>query len=374
MAVTLTDSAAATNFPKGGNLTGNGEDFAQITFGTITEDTTFHDLGIPYLLDVTLTTRDGSTTTYEAGVRTFVASDTGIEFGWNSNDATVVIAGASDDPVVFRGEDADSGYWRGIILRSNVRSNSSIDNLVVRHAGADDQFALLVQTAIPITNLTVEDNEFGVQIGDQGLGDGSENWTISRTADEPLRVAMDATVTLPPGSDFSDNDNARVEIDGNTYHAVGTIPNVGIPYLVRGDITTREDSEMTIAAGAEFIMAADTNLEVGWNSGIATINIEGTEEQPVRFVALDSVPGYWEGIIVRGNVTSQSSIDWLEIHHAGGGLDAALILQSPIPVTNTTIANSESGGIARDPDSAVDYTESNTFTDNGGDDLIRFQK
>lgn len=370
MAVTLTDQAAATNFPKGGNLTGNADDFAQITFTTINDDTTFHDLGIPYLLENTLTTRDGSTTTYEAGVRTHVASDSTVEFGWNSNDATVVIDGEADDPVVFRGEDSDSGYWQGMIVRGNVRSNSSIDNLIIRHTGADDRFALLVQAAIPISNLTLEDNEYGVQIAAQGLDEASENWTISGTADEPLRVAIDATTTLPPGSDFSDNENARVEIDGNTYRAVGTVPNVGIPYMVRDTITTRTDSEMTIAAGAEFIMAADTMLEVGWNSNVATINIEGTEDEPVRFTALDPLPGYWRGIVIRNDVTSSSAIDWLEVHHAGGGADAAILLQSPIPVTNTTIANSESGGIERDPESGVDYAESNTFVDNGGDDLV----
>jgi hypothetical protein len=183
-------------------------------------------------------------------------------------------------------------------------------------------------------------------------------------------VDVDAIPTLPLGSDFSNNDDAHVEIAGSSYNAVGTIPNVGIPYLVRSTITTRTDSEMTIAAGVEFIMAADTILEVGWNSGVATINIEGTEDEPVRFTALDEVPGYWGGIILRGNVTSQSSIDWLEIHHAGGSLDAALVLQEPVEVTNTTISNSGSGGIARDPESGNDYTESNTFTDNGGPDLV----
>lgn len=370
MAGTLTAPEAVTNFPKGGNISGNAEDFMRLTFAEIDVDTVFHDLGVPYLLENDLRTTEGSETTYEAGVVTHVSSDSNIEFGWNGQDATLVVAGLAGDPVVFRGEDEDPGYWRRMVIRDNVRSNSSIQHMVLQHAGADDLYGLLVLAAIPISDLTLEANDRGVFIESQGLGEGSERWTISGTVNEPLGADISAVVTLPPDSDFSDNDNARVEIDGSTYDTAGTIPNVGIPYMIRSDVTTREDAEMTIAAGVEFIMGADTRMELGWNGQVASFNVEGTEEAPVRFTALDPVAGYWEGIIVRSAVTSGSAVDWMEVHHAGGGLDAALILQSPIEVTNSVVANSDSAGIQRDEENTFDYAGNNSFVDNAGDDVI----
>jgi hypothetical protein len=112
-------------------------------------------------------------------------------------------------------------------------------------------------------------------------------------------------------------------------------------------------------------MSADSSIEFGCNSSEATIAAVGTEEAPIRFTGTDETPGFWEGLIVRGNVLSASRFEYVEIGHAGGtgNANAALRLDNPITVENCTFFSSAAYGILATAGDPNDYASNNTFTD-----------
>ncbi|MFC1643329.1 hypothetical protein ACFL5O_11715, partial [Myxococcota bacterium] len=190
--------------------------------------------------------------------------------------------------------------------------------------------------------------------------------SITGTEGVPLTVEPNALVTLPEGGDSTGNDDDRIALLGGTFDTTGVVPNLGVPYHVKGSIDTREGSSVTLTAGTEFIMSADTDIEFGWNSGKATIIAVGTESEPIRFVGADETPGFWQGISVRSNVLSSSRFKYVELGHAGGGSasGACLELNAPIPVENCAFFSSSGYGVVANADDPSDYAENNTFRDN----------
>ena len=74
--------------------------------------------------------------------------------------------------------------------------------------------------------------------------------------------------------------------------------------LLEGDVTVTEGATLTIAPGTHIIAAVDSQLEIGWNSSAATLLAEGTEAAPILFCGATAEAGFWRGVIVRNNVTS----------------------------------------------------------------------
>src|SRR5690606_14189482 len=141
---------------------------------------------------------------------------------------------------------------------------------------------------------------------------------ITGTEGYPLTVEPEAVVTLPKGGDLTGNDTDQVLISGGNYTIEGTVPNLGVPYRIEGEFQTRDGSSLTVEAGTHFVMAPDSSMVFGWNSGTATVAMEGTEEDPIRFSGVVDDAGSWTGLTVGRNVLSSSAFRWVEFAHAGG--------------------------------------------------------
>ena len=301
--------------------------------------------------------------TYDAGVDYRFTADASLEVGWNSSDPSLFVNGTEADPVVFRGVNAEQGYWDGIIIRGNVLSNTTLSHVQILHAGANMP-ALTVSALVTLDNVSLEDCGTGARIDEQGVSEDSQNLSITGTAGVPLTVPPNALVSLPEGGDFTGNDIDTIAVEAGSYSETGVVPNLGVPYLVMGDIDTNASS-MTLTAGTDFLMSADSSIEFGWNSSEATIVAVGTADAPIRFTGTDETPGFWEGLIVRSNVLSASRFEYVEIGHAGGAgtTGAALRLDTPLTVENCTFFSSSGYGILATASDPNDYTSSNTFTD-----------
>jgi hypothetical protein len=319
IAVLLTNQAAVSPFPLGGTFEDNRDNYVSIGFSTIdgTSTVRFHDVGIPYVQSRHINVAGSPVVEYAPGVVYKFSSDAYIEYGWNSNDATVRIQGTEEAPVIFEGVEAEAGYWHGVIFGPNVRSSSTVSNWVVRHAGGDDEFALKVSSPIKLTNVTLDANEKGAWISAKGVHKDSANLTITGTEGVPLTVVPNALVTIPQGGDFTGNDDDVIAVDGTSYDAKGTIANLGVPYRLLRYLHLTNSAEMTIAAGNVFQMAADTFIEFGWNSNTTKIVAVGTEEEPIVFKGIDEAPGSWDGLIINSNVTSDSRFEYVTVAHAG---------------------------------------------------------
>jgi hypothetical protein len=360
-AVILRHSSAATHFPTGSNLTGNTDDVAVLDFDSIGEDTVLRDLGVPYSQPGGIQVTSVELSIGE-GVEIVFGADAKLEVGWNGNDSTFTIAGTEANPVVFRGENDEPGFWNGLSIESNVHTDSSIEHLVLRHAGGGELFALDVRAAISASHITLEDNELGAQILAQGLAEGSTDWTITGTESAPLTIRPNTWVALPEAATLTGNTRDEIVVEEIDFTATGTVPNLGVPYAVRDHIRTVDGSSMTIAAGTKFVMGADRLFEIGWNGGEVSFFANGTEDEPITFVGADEEAGYWVGVVINDNVASDAVVHGVTISHAGqGDPGAALTLHQAVDVSGSSFIDSAGYGVLKNEDDATDYEAGNTF-------------
>lgn len=373
-AVILMNQNAMNNFPVGGVFEGNNDNHVVVSFDSLlgNDTVTVHNVGIPYLQARQLEVYESAVLEFEPGVLYRFSSDANLLVGWNSSDPTIFVNGTTEAPVIFEGQTAEAGYWHGLTIGGNVRSNSKISNLILRHGGGDSEPALDIFAPITLDGVTLEMNETGALIGAQGLDPDSANLTISGTEGVPLTVAEpDALVTLPQGGTYTGNDDDVIAIDGDTYTAKGTVFNLGVPYRVLRSIDTMDASEMTIEAGNIFEMSADTSIEFGWNSAAATLVAVGTADAPITFKGLDPVGGAWVGLYINSNVTSDSSVEYVTIEHAGDATDpesgAAIHLNAQASVSNCEFNDIAGYGVIvggeGDPATVTDNTVSGTTID-----------
>ncbi|HET9953964.1 MAG TPA: hypothetical protein VFQ61_05655 [Polyangiaceae bacterium] len=355
-AVVATHADAIDRFPLGGTFSNNQNNLVALDFGSIETDVTFADVGIPYQHEGTLQIRKAKVV-IDPGVTILMGADAFLDVGWNTNAGTLTAVGTPEAPIVFRGVEEQSGFWAGILIETNVTTNSSLSNLEIWHAGGNDQYALEVRSPINIDDVRLSDNDQGAFIGADGVSDDSKNLSITRTKKVALTVEPNGLIALPQGGDFTGNDTDEVQIQGGNFEVSGTIPNLGVPYRVLGDISTRKAS-MTLTAGTKFIMSADSGIEWGWNGNEATIIAVGTAAKPIQFVGADPVSGFWKGLTVGTNALSSSKFDYVEVSH---GSTACLSLNSSVPVTHSSFSQCEWGILHKTGD-ARDYAATNTFT------------
>ena len=353
------------HFPLGGSFDDNEDNRIALRMTNIATDTVFSNVEIPYLQEKTLQIRDGARVEFEAGVDYQFAADTTLDVGWSGHAADFQVVGTEDEPVTFHGSNHTPGYWGGILIQRNVLTTSSIRHAVIADAGGQDTEALRVSAKIDIRDVLLTENETGAFIDQQGLKSSSNNLSITKTEGYPLTLEPAAALSLPEGGDFTGNDTDRIVIVGGNIATVGTIPNPGIPYFVRAEVTTREGSDVTLTPGTTFIMGVDTSWDFGWSSATVKVTAVGTNEDPIVFVGDSESPGSWEGIRIGRNVSSDSAFRHVHISHGGGGEQANLwLLRTGFDITESVLTESATYGISTDGADPTDYAADNDLSGN----------
>lgn len=363
-AVVLTNEVGLANFPYGGDLTGNGNDQIVVDFSNMTMEVNVEDPGVPFFLAEGLSTRAGTEFNVSEGVTFLVGVDQIVEFGWNSNNTAIDLQGTEAAPIIFEGVEAEAGSWRGVTVRGNVATSSNINHVVVRHGGTSSNAAVVIESGLRIQTLTVDESfHTGFRLAAVGLRSGSSDINIINTEGRAAHIAFKAIGTMPAGL-YEGNSTNFIDVSG-TLDIDATIRPLGAPFRIIEDVTTR-GAEVVIEAGTDIYFSADSSIEFGWNSNGGTLTAVGTAANPIRFTSEDQTAGYWDGVILNGSMTSNSTIEYAEFHNA----KQALRLGSSINVQNCTFTNYET--LAIRAGSATDVAAllaNNTFDGSGTNDV-----
>ncbi|MEY4512659.1 MAG: hypothetical protein RLZZ450_4781 [Pseudomonadota bacterium] len=366
-AVVFKGEGAISRFPLGGMLLNNTNNQAVVRVYDITKTATVHNLGIPYVQEDNLRVTGGEIT-FEAGVDYRFNPDRTLTVGWNSSTAGVHVNGTAAAPVKFSALQAITSQWAGILVETNVTTNSNLSYMEVRQGGTNTTPALELRSAVLVENVKLEDNVTGMEISDKGLATGSKNLTITKTKGRPLSIVPDGLFTLPQGSTFTGNDLDQIEVNGTTVNKSGTIADPGIPYYLTGVVRILGGANVVIAPGTDFVMGVDSEIDIGWNSGTTSFIAAGTAAAPITFVGITPTAGSWHGLYVEANVLSNSKLDYVQISHAGGPSSnpgGALELRVGIPVTNSKFLLYAGYGISKPSTITTDYAPTNTFDTTG---------
>lgn len=141
--------------PASSTFTGNDVDQIEVIGQAINKSGTIADPGVPYYLTGAVRIIGGSNIVVAPGTDFVMGVDSSIDIGWNNGSVSFIAAGTATAPITFTGSSMVAGSWTGLLVGSNVLSNSKFDYIQVGHAGGPSSSpggALELRAAIPVTN------------------------------------------------------------------------------------------------------------------------------------------------------------------------------------------------------------------------------
>ncbi|NND92623.1 MAG: hypothetical protein HKN42_17350 [Granulosicoccus sp.] len=190
--VTVTQSASAAvmhadNVDQIGDnnvFTGNTEDLVNVTTGTISDASSWGDIGVPYL-------------TENIAIEATLTLAPGVEIWGNSaSELTIRQSGALNavgtqaDPILMRGAEQVAGYWQGLQFFFSPSTQNVLSNVVVQHgggAGAPANIWMRCSGTSPgrltLSNASIEFSAtYGVEVDNNGCTYTETNVTFSNNA------------------------------------------------------------------------------------------------------------------------------------------------------------------------------------------------
>lgn len=98
-----------------------------------------------------------ATLTIEPGTTVLMDTDSSLEIGSNSSAPRIVAAGTEEAPIRFCGRTAETGAYGGVVLRSNVKSDSVLSHVLFADGGGDGS-ALVLEAAIEVRDVQVQNS------------------------------------------------------------------------------------------------------------------------------------------------------------------------------------------------------------------------
>ena len=275
--------------------------------------------------------------TIQPGTTFVMGSDASIEFGWNSNVASLFARGTAAQPIRFCGRQATPGFWEGITVGNKITSDSVLENVVITDAGQKTGAALELNGPVLIKDVLVAGSGAeGVQAMD--FKDGSTGLSVTGAAKAPVALLGHGAATrFPLGGRFTGNGNNVIAVRfEDTDDADTTFKDATIPYLQEATVRIMAPVKVVFEPGVEYRMAVDTILEIGWNSNASSIIANGTAAKPIKFTNASATAGMWKSILIGSKVRSDSVLNYVTISGGGNGAPA-LDVHAAITLKNLTL-------------------------------------
>ena len=326
--------------------------------------------------------------TIQPGTTLKFASSAGLQIeATGSLNATGTVA----LPITFTGTMGTSGFWRGLVFRSNDTANKLVYANIL-YAGSEtfccdyeDKAAVtlggnILASPVQVTmaNTTINGSGgYGVYLFETGSLPGFTSNTFKSNTQAPVSLPisrvenLDSTTVYSGGAQPNTQQFVRVLQADNDTNVTQTMRKLDVPYRISAGVAGKQlryNGALTINAGATLEFEADSGLAIS-NTGTLTVN--GTTLEPVIFKGRQSTLGYWKGINIlsTGNSITNATIrdagsstfccSQNSAAKAGISLGENISDNAAVSVTNTAFINNVYGMYRHsDP--------TNVFTDGGG--------
>ena len=288
-----------------------------------------------------------------------------------NGDARVVFYSATEDPVIFRGNQPEKGFWKGIHVASDQNSNL-ISHIEVHHAGSkdDNRFfgAIQVSGTVRIGRALINESaNYGLYYENE-IGDFQNdfiNSEITNCDNYPVRIPIHLLSDLggDDNNSYSNNKPNRIKVIGNELNRSLIIGKQLIPYEF-GE-TLIANASMNFEDDVHCIFKENTRLII--NNSISAWDDGG---DPILFTAENKVAGGWNGIYINtGQTGTTLHFENVVIEYGGGGSDMAanLAIESGrVRVEDCEIRYSQDCGIKYITSQSTLFDTNNNFINNAG--------
>jgi hypothetical protein len=292
--------------------------------------------------------------------------------GFGVYDAGALYAVGTDQaPIVLKGAQAVSGYWRGVHIETNS-INNRLEHVRIEDAGSNyvyccnDKAALFIKDGKTVLKNSSISNSgaFGLKIGQNAEMPEYQNNTFSGNTEAPVYLPLKAARFLDgTGSSYMGNTVNFIEVYESGVNVNTTVPANDVPYLVEGKV---------VDVTKPLVLQAGVSVRIKENGGIGvydegTLKIEGTSTNPVSIKGFQSNQGYWRGIHIETN-SNDNQLHHVQIADAGSeyvyccNVKASVFLKGgKASIQNATISNGENYGIYANNDAEFSSYSNNTI-------------
>ena len=364
--------------------TGSEGDGVEIRGGTVGEDLTWKNVGIPYVLSGSINIYKNATTaaklTIEPGVQVKFNGNYAITVGSGSNKGALYAVGTESNPIIFTSAKTTParGDWDSIKFldttddaltamayctveyggyysyRGNVyieKSAPTITNCNIRYS---KYMGICCDNASPaITGGTIADNNTnGIYASMQSL------ITINGTSfygNGSYAISLGTNDELFSTQGITGSESDRIEIRTGDIRRDLTWRNVGIPYVLTGSINVYKDlttaAKLTIEPGVQVRFGGNWFISIGAGaSRKGALYAVGTPDHPILFTSdkPSPQPGDWHSISFYDSTDDELTEMTYCIVEYGGYYSSQgnIFIEKANPrITNCIIRNSKYNGI-----------------------------
>ena len=279
--------------------------------GSITKNTTFKALAVPYLITRTLVVKSGFILTIEAGATLKFATNISLDV---ELDAKIIAKGTSGKNITFTSAmvvaTAQPGDWRAIYIKGR---DSEFEWCVFEYgSGQSANYGMLYvdNCKLSVKNCTFRNSRYsGIYFYGASSGfTAFENNTMTNCGENenesyPIKIGSSASLAAVDG--FGNGNNITtakgIGVGGGNITQNTTLKNLSVPYLFTGKPVVTSTNTLTIEPGATLKFAKSQGIDVQSN---AKIIANGTSGKPITFtsavVVTNAQPGDWNGIYLYG--------------------------------------------------------------------------
>ncbi|MCB9765891.1 MAG: hypothetical protein H6739_39320 [Alphaproteobacteria bacterium] len=345
----------------GSDYTGNAADAVLLDNATITEEVTWEDLGVPYvigsLVDVGGTLEAPAALTIGPGAVVLFAEGASLDIADDTSVASFYAGEPGGERVVFAPLSGnDPGLWDGISASRGIQA-VELHNVDLVQGGVDGQLgaALHVQGQIDVLldGVTITGSTgYGVYLRDGArFHPDSADITITDCVGYPVVIGAAEAHTVPP-EDYAGNDAGGVLVFGDVVDQSVTWEDLGVPYVIDGDIRMEgyldAPAILTLDRGVTLQFDTGAGIRLSQSGGAAGLITLGEPGDEVTMTALRAEEdGFWEGIAAyHGVQEGDFSLSYTTMNWGGmRGADAMLKVQdAAVFVDNLTLSNSRTYG------------------------------
>lgn len=363
----------------GSTYTGNTHDHVLVTGQAVNADATWQALDVPYRMSGRTDVQ--AVLTIDAGARFEFLHEAGLVVG---SDGTLSAVGTQEEPIRFTGTDEQAGWWQGIVFNGSTSPNNVMKYVDVSYGGgkafdgttepANVTVGRIYNTArLRLENSTLRaSGGYGLFVYNGSRMDGSESNSYQANELGAAAVYSDGIRYLDDASTYSGNVVNVVDVIGDGVNADATWQALDVPYRMSGK--TSVNSEVTIDPGANFAFKLNASLVF---EGGSTVKAVGTAADPITFTGTDTIPGWWQGILLNNTNDPNNIMDHVIIEYGGGSafdgstqpanLTVGRIYNpSRLTLKNSTLRYSEGYGLFVHSNSTInaDVCTVNTIEDN----------
>lgn len=275
-----------------------------------------------YTVAKSLTVNQG-VLTIEAGATFFFDHDTALII---TREGRLQTQGTRESEVVFRGREAERGYWAGLLFNNTGEGQNHLEGTAILHAGGKrhhggdySRGGIFLQgrsTRISVNASRFEQNAFAALSAENDESELSIAGSRIAHNDLPFVIRANHFAGLASDLEFEDNEQELIYISQKGRNLVtrdGTWPG----YTYRSEAPIEIRAAIIVEPGASFHMAQGTAVKITGDN--ASLNSQGTAERPVIWTKNSETDtrGSWMGLLFSQTSSAANQLKHTIIEYAG---------------------------------------------------------